>query len=495
MSLSTNLVSGLASGFDWRSMIDQLKEIEHKRVDLVQDQKTEYEDKLSEWQSFNTKLLSLKTAVTDLSDTEDFDEYTSDMTSNISTVDASDILSVSTSSSASKGSYTITVSSLATAQKLSSRSFSGFSDALGAAFAGDILINGVAVSISETDTLASIRNKINNANAGTTPTGVTASIVSYGTNDYRLMLTSDSTGEDGIGLQNASVSDLVEMFGWKDKSSSIKNSITGGAQSDSFTNSTQDLKTLLGLSTTQSGTIQIMDGNSVYQNVIIDFSTDSVEDIKTAINNASIVGVTASIITDTSGSKTTYKLQIDGSQDFVDAQNMLETLGIIHNGQSVVQGTTSENSMTVNGAYITPDSLITEIDGYNQFSAGDKIFLGLTSADHSGRDVSGDIITITENTTLQNLLDAIETAYEAGGDEVSVYITSTGKIEVSDLEAGVSSLVIDLQSTISDSNSYLDFGFLLLWVKYVKENWLKGPMRQLLWMVLPPLALTTPWKM
>lgn len=458
MSLSTNLVAGLSSGFDWRSMIDQLKEIEHKRVDLVQDQKTEYEDKLSEWQSFNTKLLSLKTAATDLSDTEDFDVYTSDMISNISTVDASDILSVSTSSSASKGSYTITVSSLATAQKLSSRSFSGFSDALGATFAGDILINGVAVSISETDTLASIRNKINNANAGTTPTGVTASIVSYGTNDYRLMLTSDTTGEDGIGLQNASVSDIVELFGWKDKSSSIKNSITSGAQSDSFTNSTQDLKTLLGLSTTQSGTIQIMDGNSVYQNVIIDFSTDSVEDIKTAINNASIVGVTASIITDTSGSKTTYKLQIDGSQDFVDAQNMLETLGVIHNGQSVVQGTTSENSMTVNGAYITPDSLITDIDGYNQFSAGDKISLNLTSADHSGRDVSGDILTITENTTVQNLLDAIETAYEAGGDEVSVYITSTGKIEVSDLEAGVSSLVIDLQSTISDSNSSLDWG-------------------------------------
>jgi len=458
MSLSTNLVAGLSSGFDWRSMIDQLKEIEHKRVDLVQDQKTEYEDKLSEWQSFNTKLLSLKTAAADLKDTEDFNVYTSDMTSDSSMVDASDILSVSTSSSASKGSYTITVSSLATAQKLSSRSFSGFSDALGAAFAGDILINGVAVSISETDTLASIRDKINNANAGTTPTGVTASIVSYGTNDYRLMLTSDTTGEDGIGLQNASVSDLVELFGWKDKSSSIKNSITSGAQSDRFTNSTQDLKTLLGLSTTQSGTIQIMDGNSVYQNVIIDFSTDSIEDIKTAINNASIVGVTASVVTDTSGNTTTYKLQIDGSQDFVDAQNMLETLGVIHNGQSVVQGTTSENSMTVNGAYITPDSLITEIDGYNQFSAGDRISLGVTSADHSGRDVSGDILTITENTTVQNLLDAIETAYEAGGDEVSVYITSTGKIEVSDLEAAVSSLVIDLQSTISDSNSSLDFG-------------------------------------
>jgi flagellar hook-associated protein 2 len=458
MSLSTNLVSGLASGFDWRSMIDQLMEIEHKKVDLVEGQKTEYEDKLSEWQSFNTKLLSLKTAAADLKDSDDFDVYTSDMTSDSSTVDASDLLSVSTSSSASKGSYTITVSSLATAQKLSSASFSDFSDALGASYAGDILINGVAVSISETDSLAGIRDKINNANAGTNPTGVTASIVSYGINDFRLLLTSDSTGEDGIGLQNSSAADIIEMFGWKDKSSSIKNSITGGAQSDSFSNSTQDVKTLLGLSTTQSGTIQIKDGVGVYQNVSIDFSTDSIEGIKTAINNASIVGVSASVVTDTSGSTTTYRLQIDGSQDFVDDQNILDTLGIIQNGVSSVQGTTSGNGMTVNGEYIASDDLITDIDGYNQFTAGDKITLGPTSRDHSNNDISGDILALTTSTTVQDLLNAIETAYEATGDEVSVYITSAGKIEVSDLESGISSLVVDLQSTVGDSNSSLDWG-------------------------------------
>jgi flagellar hook-associated protein 2 len=453
MSLSTNLVSGLASGFDWRSMIDQLMEIEHRKVDLVENQKTEYEDKLSEWQSFNTKLLSLKTAASDLKDREDFDVYTSDMTSDSSTVDASDLLSVSTSSSASKGSYSIMVSSLATAQKLSSGSFSGFSDALGASYAGDILINGVAVSISETDSLAGIRDKINNANTGTNPTGVTASIVSYGSNDYRLMLSSDTTGEDGIGLQNGSASDIVELFGWKDNSSSIKNSITGGAQSDSFTNSTQDLKTLLGLSSTQAGTIQI-DG----QNVDIDFSTDSIEAIKTAINTASITGVSASVITDTSGNTTTYMLQIDGSQTFVDSQNILETLGVIHNGQSGVQGTTSGNSMTANGEYITPESLITDIDGYNQFTVGDKITLGATSKDHSDHAINGDILTITTSTTVQDLLSAIETACETYGDQVSVYVTSTGKIEVADLETGTSNMVVDLQSTVGDSNSSLDWG-------------------------------------
>ena len=113
MSLSTNLISGLSSGFDWRSMIDQLMEIEHRKVDLVEDRKTEYENKLSEWQSFNTNLLSLKTAAGELKDPDDFDVYTATMVSDNNDVDASDILSVLTSSSASRGSYTLTVSSAA----------------------------------------------------------------------------------------------------------------------------------------------------------------------------------------------------------------------------------------------------------------------------------------------------------------------------------------------------------------------------------------------
>jgi len=453
MAISTNLVSGLSSGFDWKTMVDQLMQLEQKKVDLVGDQQTKYKNQLTEWQSFNTQLLSLKTAAGDLKDPDDFSVYTSNMTSNSSTVDASDILSVSTSSLASKGSYTINVSSLATAQKLSSRPFSSSSDALGTSYAGDILINGVAVSINATDSLADVRDKINNANAGTTATGVSATIISYGANDYRLTLTSDATGEYGMGLQNASASDLVELFGWKDKSSTVKNSITGGAQSDSFSNSTQDVKTLLGLSTAQSGTITING-----QGVNIDFSTDSIEDIKNAINAASITGVSASVITDTTGNTTTYKLQIDGSQDFVDAQNILDTLGVIQNGQSAVQGTTSGNSMTVNGEYITPDSLITDIDGYNQFTAGDKISLGGSSTDHNGNGVSRDLLTITTGTTVQDLLNAIETAYETSGNEVSAYVTSTGKIEVDDLDTGTSSLVVDLQSTIDNSNSSLDWG-------------------------------------
>ena len=51
MATSTNLISGLSSGFDWRSMIDQLIEIESAPINLKETKKSEYEAQLSEWQS------------------------------------------------------------------------------------------------------------------------------------------------------------------------------------------------------------------------------------------------------------------------------------------------------------------------------------------------------------------------------------------------------------------------------------------------------------
>jgi flagellar hook-associated protein 2 len=48
MGLSTNLISGLASGFDWRTMIDEIMKIEHWSVDLVEARKRKYEEKLTE---------------------------------------------------------------------------------------------------------------------------------------------------------------------------------------------------------------------------------------------------------------------------------------------------------------------------------------------------------------------------------------------------------------------------------------------------------------
>ena len=162
MTLSTNMISGLASGFDWRTVVDQLIQIDHRRVDLVEDSKSDYQNQLSEWQSFNSKLLSLKTASESLKDSEDFQEYTAGMSSDSTTYDAEDLLSVSTSTSAETGTYTVKVKNLAASQKLSSNPFTSKTDELGSAYAGDLVINGQIVTINSTDTLADVAGSINN---------------------------------------------------------------------------------------------------------------------------------------------------------------------------------------------------------------------------------------------------------------------------------------------------------------------------------------------
>ncbi len=439
MATSTNLISGLSSGFDWRSMIDQLIAIEAAPVDLKESQKNEYETQLSEWRSFNSTLLSLKSSAQALSNPDDFFVYTSNMSSDNNDVDAKDLLSISTTSSASPGSYSIQVNNIATAQKLSSASFSSYSDAIGSSYAGDIIINGKTISINETDGLDDIRNRINNANSGTNPTGVTASIVSYGTNDYRLILTNSETGDTGISLQNGSANDLLELFGWKDGSSSLKNSLTGGAQSDTFSSTTQDIKTLLGLSSFQSGTVQI--GG---QSVAIDLSADSLEDIKTKID--SLTGISASLITDTEDGATKYKLQIDGTQTFVDDQNILETIGVLAKGVSDVQGTASANTMTSNGENISVDTLLSDIDGYYAWTSGDSI--DITGFDHTGNAISTSF-SIGSSSTVQDLLDAVESAFESISGDVTARVTSDGTIEVEDMETGTSLLEVSLSSNIT----------------------------------------------
>ncbi len=219
---STNQISGLSSGFDWRSMVDQLMAIEKRPVDLIEKQKTQYETQLTEWRSFNTQLLSLKTAAEALSKPVNFNTFSSSMTSDNADIDAEDLLSVSTNSHAEKGTYTITINNIATAQKIGSASFASGTNDLGSGYNGDIIINGKTITISETDGLDDVRNKINGADAG-----VTASLIRYSDTDYRLNLTSDDTGAEGISLENGSATDILQALGWTDSEGVVNEIVVG----------------------------------------------------------------------------------------------------------------------------------------------------------------------------------------------------------------------------------------------------------------------------
>jgi len=462
MSLSTNLISGLSSGFDWRTMIDGLIAVEHRSIDLVENRKTDYENKLSAWQTFNTSLLALKTAAESLKDPDDFNLFTSGMTSDDSLVDADDILTVTTGSSATSGSYTLKVTNLATAQKLSSYSFTGQTSELGSAYAGDILINGQVITINATDSLVDLASTINGANTGTNPSGVTASIVNYGVNDYRIILSSDTTGADGISLLNGSSTNLLQKYGWKDKQSAVvKNSITQGAQSDRFTSAGVVIKSLLGLAAGEvsTGTLSIT-ANAVETAVTINLATQSLTDIKNAINTAMAgeprTDIVASVVSETVDGTTYYRLQIEGNNDvtFTDEKNILNTLGILHNNSAVIAAADSEvsaNEMTSEGAYITADMLLVDIDGYISYNGADNI--QMTGLKTGGGAVNNPF-SISATTTVQDLLDAIETQYATAAGDAVAYVTADGKIQVDDV-AGGGSLNVILADNIT--NGQLEF--------------------------------------
>lgn len=445
MALSTNLISGLASGIDWRTMVDQLIAVDHKRVDQMESKKTAAEAKLKEWQGFNTKLLSLKTAVEAINQPRHFNVYSAGLSTDSATVAGEDILSVTTSEYASVGSYSLKVTNLAKAQKLSSNPFTSQTAALGANYAGDIVINGKVATIGATNSLLDVAEQINSLNTGSDPSGVTASVVKFGTSDYRLVLTSDTTGVEGITLKNGATTDLVQRFGWKDGlTASVKHAITGGAQGDRFSSSTVAIQPLLSLTTGESGSVTIGD-----KAVAINLATMSLTDIKNAINTAAPTGVSASVVSETVSNKTWYRLQIDGTQTFTDTKNILNTLGVLDHTSADVSGKISGNALTTNGAKINASTVLKNIDGYNTFTTGDTVTL-------SGTDTSGGAVntnfTMTSATTVGDLLDEIETRY----GNVLAYATSDGKIRVDDLSGG-SSLVVNLTDHIQAAGSSLEF--------------------------------------
>ncbi|MFH1993509.1 MAG: flagellar filament capping protein FliD, partial [Pseudomonadota bacterium] len=454
MALSTNLISGLSSGFDWRSMIDQLMAIEHRRVDLVENRKSEYESKLEIFQSINTKLLSFKTQAETLAKSDAFNVFTSNLSTNSTTYKASDFLSVSTTTSAAPGSHTITMnanSTVAQARKMSSKSFTSYTSAL--SLSGEFAVNGRAVKVETSDDLADIRDKINNLNSGTNATGVTASILTVSSSNYRLVLTSDETGKDAFTIFDASADTenlLSTGLGFTDGTTTVKNLISNGAQSETFSSSTQSVVSMMGITTAQSGAVTI---GSV--SVAINLSS-SLTDIAGSINTAASAAgknVTASVVSSTTDGVTTYRLKIDNTTSFTDANNVLQTIGVLKGNQgSVAEIHLSDKANTRTTAGGGGNVLATTKWGEintgsdaNNITNGDTITF--TGINHIGTGISG-TYTISDKAvdTVQGLLTAIQNAFAAvdsGAYTVTAGIEN-GKIKITDNTSGDSQVALSV---------------------------------------------------
>ena len=481
----TSAIGGLVSGLDTSNLIEQLVGVSRKRVDLVVTNQTKQSDKLAAFQGLNTQLTAFLAKADVLRESDTFDVFKTSTSTTSTTFTADELVTVSATEEASPGTHTVTYtagSQLAQARQLSSASFSSKSTGLN--LTGEFLINGQTISIVTSDSLADIASTINTANSGTDATGVTASLISVSDTDNRMILTSDNTGKDQFVILDASIStggdaNILQTLGYTDGTTTIKNPTSDGAKSEAFSSSTSAIGSLLGLSSPQSSSTVQINGN----NITIDLATDSLTDIATTIS--AVGGVTASVVSTTTEGVTTYQLDISGTINFTDSNNILEAVGVLEGGQSTVAEvhTASADNYNLSNAVIDSTTKFNNIytglisSAANTLTAGGNIVAGSTfgainTTGGPGNDITNlDTIsisgtkqdgtavgaynfTITDKatTTVQDLLTNIETNFDLTTG--SVVIDSAGKIQINDNYSGDSQLSI----AFVESAGLLDFG-------------------------------------
>ena len=458
----TSAIGGLVSGLDTANLIEQLVGVSRRRVDLVVSNQTLQSNKLTAFQSLNTQLSAFQETAKTLKDSDTFDVFKTSTSTDSTTFTAAEIATITATAEASPGTHTLSFtagSQLAQARQLSSESFTASDTALG--LAGEFVINGTGIIVSATDTLTDIISTINTANSGTDATGITATLISVSDTDNRMILTSDSTGKDAFNILDASsdAQDILEGLGLVSATKSIKNATSDGAESDEFSSSSSAVKSLLGLTTAQNGTVVI--GG---ENVVIDLAAESLSTIATNINTA-LTGAskgTATVVSTTTDGVTTYQIDINGTTSFADTNNILETLGILKRSQSSIAevhtGSTANTQTTAaGGGVVTSGTTFDGIDtGSDANNVANSDTITLTGTDNTGAAVSG-TYTITDRTvdTIDGLLTQIESTFGLGAG--SATIDGTGKIVITDDTVGDSQLSIQI-ITNNEGGGTLDFG-------------------------------------
>lgn len=184
---------GVGSNLDLTTLYNQLEAAEKTKLTSITTQQTNYNAQLSAYGKLQSALTNLQTATAALGKTTTWNSTTVSSTNTAFTA--------TTTSEATAGSYTVNVSQVAKAQVLMSGKIDSNTTKL-----GETTTNGtrtititqpgtkdpLEITLSDSDTsLNGIAKAINNSNGN-----VSATVMKASDGDYRLMLTSKTTGTD-----------------------------------------------------------------------------------------------------------------------------------------------------------------------------------------------------------------------------------------------------------------------------------------------------------
>lgn len=191
MSSTTISNLGVGSGLDLSTLYTSLETAEQSKLTTITTQQSSYNSQLSAYGKLQSSMTSLQTATAALTKTTAFNSTTVSSTNTAFTA--------TTDSTANTGSYSVSVTQIAKAQSLLSGSVSSNTAQLGTSGATRTLTitqagndTPLSISLADEDTsLTGIANAINKSGGD-----VSASIIKANDGDYRLMLSSKSTGTD-----------------------------------------------------------------------------------------------------------------------------------------------------------------------------------------------------------------------------------------------------------------------------------------------------------
>lgn len=461
-STSSSSVQGLASGIQWQDLIDQLISVDTtNQITPLTDKITANTNKSSAWTAFGTAVSTLQTTLKTLVNGTAFDALSVSVPQSGST--GRTLLTASTTSAAAPGTYGVQVLDTAAAQQLSGDVVADSTAALG--LSGQFAVAGKVVTLTNTDSLNSVRDKINALNTGSNPSHISASVLHTGTTSARLVLSSDVGGAAGLDLRDvrATSSDpsMLTSLGFiNGKTANVGSD--GAVRSGAFSSATQNISALTtGITTFPAASTILVNGRSV----TIDAQNKTLADIAAAINAQS--PNTATVESSQANGTTVYNLKISGtvaaSAD-AGSQPVLDLLGLSRGVTDSVkqQVSTSNTLLDANGSTATTATTLLglKLASGNGAQSGDTFTIAGTKADGTKVSLTE---TVDGSKTIGDLLTDLGAAFSASGRTVTASLVN-GKIQLTDETGGDSALSFSIaannESGVADptNGASLSFG-------------------------------------
>lgn len=430
MGTSVAQFGGLASGVQWRDIVDQLVQVETSRsvTPLATAIETAGKERTA-WSSFQTSVAVLASAAGALRSINGFQGNAAVVPP--SPVSGRAVASVDALASAQAGTYNLEVVSLASARKLAAAPVADAAAPLG--LSGSFTINGQPVTIVATDTLEGVRDKVNALNTGATPTKVTAGILTTATGSIRLVLTAGATGEAGLVLDDGADGVAADLgFGTR--------------QSRRIPSATVAVATALGGTVLPPATLKVNG-----RNVVVDLANDSLSTIAARIRAA---GGEAQVRTEVLGGGTAARLVVGGSVKPVDGEAnsaaVVAALGFSAADAAAVRQQVALSPFTSDDGG-TPASASTPLAALRRggplgIAAGDTLTVSGRRGDGTAVAVG---ITVQAGDTLQTLATRLgaSDAFGGGVRPASVEVGPDGALRLLDDTGGDSRLGLSLSLT------------------------------------------------